>query len=368
MTAGSAVPTPLRRGAALCALAAVAALAAAAPAAATKGDDAAEAREVVAELAAAVAAKGGAIPQVPRDAAPRPPETRTAQAVTATAAFTDAAWDASHAPDLLRMLPATSDDGRLYMSISLDSNTLIVGEYVATFINADGNALTGTPTFDGADVAVTLVGEYGPYDAVGAARWDGDSFEVIDLPSLTSSPSGTTDEVWSANAAELGLAPGTRTTLAFGSMYSGAHSDYFDFAPEAGRAPFAFTTGALAPPPPPPPAAAPSPAPIATPARPGLSLRGFRLTRHPGALRMRIRWARATGRVTWNVRLTARAGGRRMATSVRGSGRAGARTVTRTMPLPRRWRGARVKAQLVVRDGSGVAAQTRSIRIPRGAR
>src|SRR5690606_34558103 len=127
----------------------------------------------------------------------------------------------------------------------------------------------------------------------------------------------------------LGIAPGTATTLVFGTVYSGVFDDYFDFAPEPGLPPFGFTAGALAPPPPPPP---PTPAAAVgttsggataiggRPARP-LVLRAFRVRPAPRGVRLTLSWARGEGRVAWTVRLRARVGGRWATRTVRGAGR-----------------------------------------------
>ena len=357
MPARPTVPSPLRRVTALAALAGAAALAAAAPAAASVDD----ARTALAGVAEA-AADGRVVPQGgPRDLGG--PAERNARAVTASGAFYDAVGDGDLglAPDLQRMIPFTSDDGRYTVGISLDTNALIEGDYVVSFVNTDGNAFTGSPTFGGADVAVTIVGHFG-LDGVVTERWNGAAFQPAHFPSLISFASGSTDEVWSVSAAELGVAPGAPTSLMFGAMYAGVYDDYFDFAPEPGQAPFAFTAGALAPPPPPPaaPTAGPPPAPY-----PALAVRSFGLTARPGGLRLRLGWARGAGRVRWEVGLTARAGGRMASRTVRGAGTAGTRTVTRDVTLPPSWRGARVSAQLVVENGSDVSARTKSIVLPR---
>jgi hypothetical protein len=288
----------------------------------------------------------------------------TAKAVTASAGLTDAAGDAGLAPDLQAMVALTSDDGRYSVGIALESNALIDGDYVVTFVNTDGNPATGEPTFGGADLAVTIIGRMG-IDAVAAESWNGFGWQPANLPSLLSFASGATDEVWSVAAAEAGIVPGAATTLAFGTMYAGVYDDHYDFAPEPGAALLGLTAGALAPPP-----AAPAPAglaaaPVAAPAGPPaapLSVRAFGLTRTPGGVRLRMGWLDGTGAVRWTLRLDARVNGRAARRVLRGSGRAGARTVLRTVPLPRSWAGARVRARLELRDGSRTLVRTRSLR------
>lgn len=351
-----------RRAAMLCcAGAAIAAGAAAPPALA---DDAADAR---ASMRAAVAA-AVPVPQSAERPMPRP-SGGALRAVTASALFGDAVGDSLLAPDLTAMMPFTSDDGRFTVAIGLDLNALIEGDGVTTFVNTDGSAATGSPTFDGADVAVSIIGRTGT-DAVGASRWNGVDWQPVSLGTLTGFPSGATDVVWSVAAAELGVVPGTATTLHFGSIYQGYYEDYFDFAPEPGQAPFAFTAGAVAPPPAPPaPAPAPAAAPVptaATSARPAATrpvvVRSFALTRRGGAIRARIGWARGSGRVTWTLRLRARVDGRTSTRTVRGAGAAGTRVVTRTVRVPRAWAGAKVTGTLTVRDASRALTRTRGLR------
>jgi hypothetical protein len=68
------------------------------------------------------------------------------QAVTAAAGFYDGIGDnEALAPDLRRMTPFTSDDGRYSVGITLATNALVDGASVTTFVNTDGNAFTGQP-------------------------------------------------------------------------------------------------------------------------------------------------------------------------------------------------------------------------------
>ncbi|WP_217915034.1 hypothetical protein [Miltoncostaea marina] len=352
-----------RRAALLCCAGAAMAAGAAAPPA--LADDAADARASMADAVEAAVP----VPQATARPLPRPSGGRL-RAVTASAVFGDALGDSLLAPDLTTMMPFTSDDGRYTVAIGLDTNALVEGDAVTTFVNADGNPATGSPTFDGADVAVSIIGQTGT-DAVGATRWSGVDWQPVSSGSLIGLPSGATDVVWSMAAGELGVLPGTPTTLHFGSIYQGYYDDYFDFAPEPGLAPFAFTAGAAAPPAAAPvaapPAAGPAPAAAGTgavrpPAAQPLVVRSFALTRRGGAIRARIGWARGAGRVVWTLRLRARADGRTATRTVRGAGAAGTRVVTRTVRVPRAWAGARVTATLTVRDASRTLTRSRSLR------
>ncbi len=304
-------------------------------------------------------------------------QTSRLQAATASNVLYDAIGDNSLAPDLQQMLALTSDDGRYTVGITLNSNALIDGDFVASYVNTDGNALTGNPTFGGADLAVGILGQTGT-DIVGTLTWNGSDWQPAYFPSLVSFTSGATDEVWSIAASDLGLAAGSPTTLYFGSMYSGVYYDYFDFAPEPGGAPLFFTLGALSPPPPvtpppvtPPPVPAPTALTTTTPpvgvstgatatVRP-VGIRSFVLTHSGQGLKLRIGWVKGDGRVHWSVTLSARVGRRTLTKEVHGSGAAGTRSILRLVRLPATWRGAKVKALLMVDDNSHVLARTRSI-------
>jgi hypothetical protein len=293
-------------------------------------------------------------------------DTVEAAAVTGSNMFFDAIGDNEVlALDLQRMLAFTSDDGRYTVSMSMDTNTMVDGDFLSTFVNTDGNAATGNATFGGADIAVAITGYIGT-DVVTTMRWNGVGWDPVAMPSLISFASGTTDQVWSIAASELGIAPGTATTLVFGSSYA---SSYFDFAPDFG-APFTFVAGGGAPaaPPPPPapvaPVAPPSPAAstITAPATYPLSFRGLSFSTTPTTLRASIRWTRGSGRVTWDLRLRTVVGGRTVTKLVRGAGQAGTRTVNRTVQIPATWRGRTISARLLVRNEGGSIVRTRSVR------
>jgi hypothetical protein len=164
------------------------------------------------------------------------------------------------------------------------------------------------------------------------------------------------------------VAPGTPTTLVFAALYEGDFDDYFDFAPEPGAAPFPFTAGSLTPPPPPPVAPAPI-APTGTggpfSARPGapLSVRSFGLSTTRSAVRMRLGWVKGEGRVTWDLTLKARVDGRLSSKHLRGGGKAGSRSVTRTIRVPATWKGATISARLKVKNGSRLITRTRTVRL-----
>lgn len=357
---GSRGSLRLRRaiGGALGALACAAALGAAATAAGA----APGAAETTRALAAELATGGHGLAQLPGGAGSSGSR-RGLSAVTGSGSWYDAIGDNELlAPDLWEMRAATEDTGRFAVTITLGTNLLVDGDFVSTYVDTDGNEATGSAVFGGADYAVGILGQFGP-DLVGAFRWNGVEFQAAGLPSLESFAVGSTDEVWSVGAADIGIVPGAAAGLEFATLYEGVYSTYFDFAPEPGAPTFRFVTGALSPPPSPPPAPAPAPvaappagAPAAAAGRP-LVVRTFALRRAGGGVRVTLGWVRGDGRVVWRLELRAR--GR--AIRARGAGWAGARQVTRLVRLPASWRGARVAARLVLENGSTRLVRVRSL-------
>ena len=295
---------------------------------------------------------------------------RSLKTITASGDFFDAVGDNEMlAPDLQEMAAFTEDDGYYTVAIRLNTNALVSGDFLATYVNTDGNPATGNLIFGGADLAVAVSGQTGT-DSFGVLRWDGASFQPAYIPSIVSFSSGLTDKVWSAPAAELGISPGTTTTLVFGASYV---SSYFDFAPEPGYGAFPFTTGAsaVAPPPAPVVAAPVAPAPpativtgaVAAPTSPRFVVRSFSLAKRPSTVRARLSWVGGSGRTMWSLRLSTRIAGRHVTRTVRGAGASGNRTTTRTVPIPAAWKGRTVSARLVVENGARLVTRTRTIRL-----
>jgi hypothetical protein len=266
---------------------------------------------------------------------------------------------------------------RYAVAVALGSNVFVDGDFLSVFVNTDGDADTGNPTFGGADAAVILLGRTGP-DLAGVLGWSGDGWSPLAAPSLVAHRVRNSHVSVSVEMSDIGIAAGAQTTLVLGSAYSGVVGSYFDFAPEpcwrwSSRCvpPFPFTAGTLSATSPtaavatgPPPAPA-TRAPTASP----LSLRSFVLTGKPGvttarsAVRVRLRWSKGTGRVTWALVLKARVNGRLRLASASGAARAGRRTVTRTIPVPASWRGRTVSAQLVVGNGTRVITRQATVRL-----
>ncbi len=290
--------------------------------------------------------------------------------VTASATFTDAVGDVpdDFVIDLRRMTVTTSDDGRLTVTVATDDNTLYDGDFLATYIDIDGDPGTGDDIWGGADLSVGLLGDEAGEDLVGAAAWDGTDWQPVDVDSLEAHRVGTTDVVWSALASEAAIRAGVRTGLLFVSINEG----FEDYAPEPEPEgpPFRFTTGALTP-------GAGTPAGPGT--RPGatrggttagggarvagtpVGLRRFAVRPAADGLRMRLGWTRGDGRVHWTVRLRATVDGRAVTRVVTGSGAPGARTVHRRIRVPAAWAGARVTLRLSVADAGRSVTRVRTV-------
>lgn len=247
--------------------------------------------------------------------APAPREQVTGQALIDSTAFVDSQYDTTLAPDLQAMAVGTTDAGELSVLIRLDTNALIPGDSVATYIDTDANPATGSATFDGADLVVMVLGQYGT-DSVATLRWDGTRMSAVSNPaSLVSIASGTTDEFWTASLTDLGITPGTRIGVHFATLYTGIYSNYFDWAPEPGQGAFGVDIPVPTPVTPAPTTptttttttpvtttpAATTPTPTAavatvTPAAdaPAVAITGFRVRRTGGNVAVRVAWGGAT--------------------------------------------------------------------------
>lgn len=297
-----------------------------------------------------------------------------------TAVTSDAYYDneAALAPDLRTIGLSTDASGFFTVRIGLDTNSLVDGDAVATYVDTDGNSGTGSALWNGADLVVLISGAIGT-DYVGVSRWNGTSWSATSVPSLSSYATGGSDEVWSAALGDLGIAPGTTVKLRFGAIYSGIYDVYSDFHPEAGAAPVSFFVGSDAPPTPaaaPPPGAAagaptggaptggaptaPGPDIGVAPDRP-LAIASMSVSKASSRIRLRIRWVGGAGAVAWIARLSTRVGGKTVTREISGFGAPGPRSVVKTALVPRSWKGRPVTVRVEVFDGDRTL--TRSSRI-----
>jgi PASTA domain len=129
------------------------------------------------------------------------------------------------------------------------ATSLFQGEAVFEYINTDGNASTGSPVFNGADVAIGSLGVNGADPPPLLGRWDPATatFSFTGGPSL--SPVGNGG--FSATLDQLGVTAPLITGVMVGSIYQGIYDSYSDFAPNPGLGdimmPVAFSTVAPVP-------------------------------------------------------------------------------------------------------------------------
>jgi hypothetical protein len=183
-----------------------------------------------------------------------------------SATFTDAAADAPVAPDILQVDAAL--DGGCGFAINPTVNNapyagLVSGDAVFTYVNADGNALTGDTLFGGADRVVGVLGPSGSGPPV-LGIWNGVDF------TFTQALAAVGVAGFSTTLNQLGVPAPTTLGVKVGTIYTDGVATDIDVAPDGpGTAygfPVSFSTTAPLPPPPPPPPVIPAalpPAPAA---------------------------------------------------------------------------------------------------------
>jgi hypothetical protein len=158
-------------------------------------------------------------------------------------------------------------DGACNYTVTPGVDPLIDGDSVFIWIDSDGNAATGSPTFGGADTVVGTLGATGADNPPLRGVWNGTTFTFTDTTPVGTvpAPGGFT-----ANVDRLPIASGLTTRMMISSMYKGTYKSYIDVAPNPGMGtislPVAFSTSP--PPPPSSPAPVPAPGPVAAPAAP----------------------------------------------------------------------------------------------------
>src|SRR5829696_7608181 len=136
----------------------------------------------------------------------------------------DAAGDAGTAPDLTGVTVAL--DAACRFSVSPEIQTFADDAVLLTFLDRDGNAATGSPDFDGADILVATLGTEQPVLAV----WDGSDFAFVgELAGATApSPGG-----FNAGVDQLAIEPGATVGVRVVAMRSSEEDDFsMDWAPE----------------------------------------------------------------------------------------------------------------------------------------
>jgi len=127
-------------------------------------------------------------------------------------------------PEITNVL--ASVDAGCNSTVSPGVDPLVYGDAVFIYIDSDGNAATGSPTFSGAD---TVVGTLGGTSGGGPTRgvWNGSGFTFTDKRlSAPHHPGGFT-----ANVDRLAPVPGATSRVTVGTMYSGVYDSSSSPAP-----------------------------------------------------------------------------------------------------------------------------------------
>lgn len=103
--------------------------------------------------------------------------------------------------------------------------------------------------------------------------------------------------------------------------------------------------------------------PLPKPQPPKLGVTAFSLLKARDAITFKLGWVRGTGPVAWNVQLSTKLGKRTVVRRVKGSLAAGSTTITRTVRIPRSWKGHRVTAKLVITNGTTTIVRTKTLRV-----
>jgi hypothetical protein len=181
-------------------------------------------------------------------AAAGPAHAACSSSTPSTTSFADSPTDGDSglAPEIHTVAAAV--DGACHVTVDPGvTYPLITGDSVFVYVDTDGNPATGDPVFQGADRAIGTLGGYPPL--MGAWNPATATMSFADGQQLTPYANGG----FEATLDQLGIAASpTTTALRAASMWEGPLDDYFDFAPDAGAAPFplpvAFTAAAPAPP------------------------------------------------------------------------------------------------------------------------
>ena len=176
-------------------------------------------------------------------AAPSSAGARCTSSLPASVRFTDAADDAGLglAPEVTRVDVRLDDACRLRVEPTLGDRDRTVGlfprEGVAIYLDTDGSALTGSPGWAGADVAVVSAGHLGARDLGPAlGTWDGRTFSFERAPTLRDVGIGG----FSATMEQLGIGSAVTLGVRVGTSWTGLLGIYRDFAPGPGTPSYGF--------------------------------------------------------------------------------------------------------------------------------
>ena len=180
---------------------------------------------------------------------------------TLDAAYDDTVGDAQSglAPDIARVAVVNDANGNLALAVAYANRPACVtaGDFLAVYFDVDQSPATGAaPT--GTEFAIFIDGTT---DQIGAARWDGSTYQLIGLSSLQATCDTSGFDYWVLNGREIGITTGFNFFVA-AQFTDSAGTRYGDVAPNA--APlwnYQLTSGTPPPPPPPPPPPSPPPPP-----------------------------------------------------------------------------------------------------------
>ncbi len=79
-------------------------------------------------------------------------------------------------------------------------------------------------------------------------------------------------------------------------------------------------------------------------------------------IQLRITWRNGTGRVTYRAILSTKIGKKNVRKIVKGAGKAGNRTVKKTVRVPKKWRGKKVTVRLIVKNSGKTIVRNKKIR------
>lgn len=104
--------------------------------------------------------------------------------------------------------------------------------------------------------------------------------------------------------------------------------------------------------------------PVVTPQATKLGLKRFGLVKNAkkGTLKLNVAWLNGTGRVNYTATLSTKLGKKTVRKVVKGSGVAGPKAVSKTVKIPKTWKGKKVTVRLVVKNSGTSLVRTKTIR------
>ncbi len=104
--------------------------------------------------------------------------------------------------------------------------------------------------------------------------------------------------------------------------------------------------------------------PVVTPQATKLGLKRFGLVKNAkkNTLKLNVAWLNGTGRVNYTATLSTKLGKKTVRKVVKGSGVAGPKAVSKTVKIPKTWKGKKVTVRLVVKNSGTSLVRTKTIR------